>query len=158
MAASSADLVTVPWLGNNTTTKQESHSVLTATRWSQHSLRSYSYYFSLNCSVKIQLTYTSTRFSGCCQLNWTFKINTEWQHTLAFLYYAFFILLGHSGTLLGLWRGYHRSGGPCTGASVPCLLFYLCNMQPANWRASICSGRGWRGLLPWGLLQVDMRV
>lgn len=158
MAASSVDLVTVPWLGNSTTTKQESRSVQTATRWSQHSLASYSYYFSLNCSIKIQLIYTSTKLSEYCQLNWTLKINTDCQHSSAFLHYSFFILLGQSGTLLGLWRGYYRSGGPCTGASIPCFLFYLCNMQTANWRASICSGRSWRSLLPWGLLQVDMSL
>lgn len=68
-----------------------------------------------------------------------------------------FFLSGQPGTLLGLWWGYYRSCDPCTGASIPCFLFYLCNMQTANWRTSICSGRSWRSVLPWGLLQVNMR-
>lgn len=89
-------------------------------------------------------------------VSWIEIFDTDWQHSPAFLHYAFLILLGQSGTLLGLWRGYYRSGGPCTGASIPCFLFYLCDMQTANWRASICSGGSWRSLLPWGLLQVNM--
>lgn len=68
-----------------------------------------------------------------------------------------FFLSGQPGTLLGLWWGYYRSCDPCTGASIPCFLFYLCNVQTANWRTSICSGRSWRSVLPWGLLQVNMR-
>lgn len=147
MAASSADLVTVPWLANSTTTKRESRSVQTATRWIPSTV-----------AWKFNLHTPQPSFSGDCHLNWTFKFDTDWQHSPAFLHYAFLILLGQSGTLLGLWRCYYRSGGPCTGASIPCFLFYLCDMQTANRRASICSGGSWRSLLPWGLLQVGMGV
>lgn len=65
-------------------------------------------------------------------------------------------ILGQSGTLLVLRGGYNRSRDPCTGASIPFVLFYLYHMQAENWRASLCTGRSWRSVLPTGLLQVGI--
>lgn len=66
-------------------------------------------------------------------------------------------LKGQLGALLGLRWGHKGSRDSCLGTGLSSTLLCMYNMQAVNRGAEICTGRGWGGVLPSGLLQVSDR-